>query len=152
MNDCEIPRESLGFLLQDATRLMRRRFELRAAELGLTSSQWRLLVTLTKRGPQPQARLAEFLEIEPISLSRLVDRMQEAGWVERQPDPCDRRVRIVHPTEQSKSAMREVKAIAEAIYADALAGLSAEACATLIVALRQIISNLSQLTETADEC
>ncbi|WP_377392817.1 MarR family winged helix-turn-helix transcriptional regulator [Rhodobacter lacus] len=152
MSDCEIPRESLGFLLQDATRLMRRRFEMRAAELGLTSSQWRLLVTLMKRGPQPQARLAEFLEIEPISLSRLVDRMQEASWVERRPDPTDRRVRIVYPTERTKTAICEVKTIAEAIYADALDGLSPEMRLSLIDSLRRIISNLSQTTETADEC
>ncbi|MBZ4023599.1 MarR family transcriptional regulator [Rhodobacter sp. TJ_12] len=148
MTDCEIPPESLGFLMHDATRLLRRRFELRAAELGLTSAQWRLLVNLMRRGPLPQARLAEFLEIEPISLSRLVDRMQEAGWVERHPDPNDRRIRIVHATDKTRAVISEVKQIAETIYADALTGLSPATTDTLMGALRQIIANLSSPTET----
>ena len=95
------PPDSLGFLLTDATRAIRRRFEQRAACLGLSSSQWRLLMQLKRGGPLPQARLAELLEIEPISVSRLVDRMQEAGWVRREPDATDRRVKLVAPTEKA---------------------------------------------------
>ncbi|PTV95063.1 MarR family transcriptional regulator [Rhodobacter aestuarii] len=148
MSDCELPPESLGFLMHDATRLLRRRFEVRAAELGLTSAQWRLLVHLMRGGPQPQARLAELLEIEPISLSRLADRMQEGGWVERQPDPHDRRIRILHATDKTRAVIGQAKEIAETIYADALAGLDPAIVEQLMAALRQIISNLSHTTET----
>lgn len=156
MSECEIPRESLGFLLHDATRLLRKRFETQAATLGLTSAQWRLLVNLIKRGPQPQARLAEFLEIEPISLSRLVDRMAEAGWVERRPEPSDRRIRIVHITDKTRAVIAPARDLAEAIYAEALAGLPPETVATLMAALRRINDNLSPTpepqTEKTHEC
>lgn len=148
MTQCEVPKESLGFLMHDATRLIRRRFEARAAELGLTSAQWRLVVHLMRRGPLPQARLAELLEIEPISVSRLVDRMQEAGWVIREPDPNDRRIRIVQVTEKTRATVAEAKDIADAIYADALAGLPEGTQELLITYLRHIISNLSSTIET----
>lgn len=147
MPQCEVPKESLGFLLHDATRLIRRRFEARAGELGLTSAQWRLVVHLIRQGPMPQARIAEMLEIEPISVSRLVDRMQEAGWVSRAPAPNDRRIRIVHPTEKTRAVISEAKSIADDIYADALAGLPPGTQEHLMATLRRIISNLSQTAE-----
>lgn len=148
MTQCEVPKESLGFLMHDATRLIRRRFEARAAELGLTSAQWRLVVHLMRHGPLPQARLAELLEIEPISVSRLVDRMQEAGWVIREPDPNDRRIRIVQVTEKTRATVAEAKGIADAIYADALAGLPEGTLDLLVTHLRHIIANLSSTIET----
>ena len=90
--------DRLGFLIHDATRLLRKRFEARASGLGLSSAQWRLLVRVAKEEGVAQARLAELLEIEPISVSRLVDRMEEGGWIERRPDATDRRVRMIFPT------------------------------------------------------
>lgn len=151
MTQCEIPRESLGFLMQDATRLIRRRFEARAAEMGLTSSQWRLLVHLMRNGPMPQARLADLLEIEPISVSRLVDRMQEAGWVCREPDPNDRRIRIVTATGKTHAAVADAKQIADSIYGIALAGLPPGAHEHLLATLRHIIANLSFTPETEND-
>ena len=145
MTQCEIPKESLGFLLNDATRLLRRRFEAGAAELGLTTSQWRLLVHLMRNGPLPQARLADLLEIEPISVSRLVDRMQEAGCVTRCPDPNDRRVRIVEATPKTVETIAVAKGIADEIYARAFEGMAPGAHEQLLDLLRQVIANLSAL-------
>ncbi|PFG61751.1 DNA-binding MarR family transcriptional regulator [Thioclava sp. ES.031] len=139
-----MPDQSLGFLLHDATRLIRRRFEARANEFGLTTAQWRLLVYLKKEGALPQARLAELLEIEPISVSRLVDRMEEADWVCRKPDPNDRRVKLVHPSPKARNAFEDARDIAEEIYAKGLAGLSDDDVATALNTLRQIIRNLSE--------
>lgn len=144
---CQQP-DSLGFLLTDATRAMRRRFELLAADLGLSSSQWRLIMQLKHRGPLPQARLAALLEIEPISVSRLVDRMQEAGWVRRESAPNDRRVKLVVPTDKAMRAVTSAHSISDTLYEEALAGLSNETRATLRSALRQIIQNLSCCDET----
>ena len=85
--------DRLGFLIHDAQRLMRKRFETRGAAYGLSSAQWRLMVRLVKEeGVEPQARLAELLEIEPISVSRLLDRMEEGGWIERR-QRCQRPAR-----------------------------------------------------------
>src|SRR6185295_10348955 len=96
--------DRLGFLIHDAQRLLRKRFEARAASYGLSTAQWRLLVRLVKEEGSTQARLAEYLEIEPISVSRLVDRMEAGGWVARKQDASDRRVRMIFPTDRSRSA------------------------------------------------
>ena len=73
--------DRLGFLIHDAQRLLRKRFEMRGAGYGLSAAQWRLLVRVVKDEGVPQARLAEILEIEPISVSRLLDRMEAGGWI-----------------------------------------------------------------------
>lgn len=136
--------DRLGFLIHDAHRLLRRRFEARAAGYGLSSAQWRLLVRLVKDEGSTQARLAEFLEIEPISVSRLVDRMEAGGWVARRQDASDRRVRMVFPTEKSRSAFAAVKAIAGEIYDEALAGLADAERRALIGGLARIVENLAE--------
>ena len=75
--------DRLGFLIHDSARLLRKRFEEKGRAYGLSAAQWRLLVRLVKEEGVAQARLAELLEIEPISVSRLLDRMEEGGWIER---------------------------------------------------------------------
>lgn len=136
-------RNSLGFLLHDASRLMRKRFEARGQEYGLSSAQWRLLVYLIKGDISAQARLAELLEIEPISVSRLIDRMEEGGWVERRPDPNDRRVRQVFPTKKARAVFDEVKTMATAVYDQAFAGMTTAERDALIAGLQTICDNLS---------
>jgi hypothetical protein len=79
----------LGFLITDTGRLCGRLYDKRAKRLGLTRAQSRVLAYLTWEGEMNQARLAEFLEITPMSLTRLLDRMQAYGWVERSARLCD---------------------------------------------------------------
>src|SRR4051794_30845457 len=136
--------DRLGFLIHDAHRLLRKRFEARAANYGLSTAQWRLLVRLVKDEGSTQARLAEFLEIEPISVSRLVDRMEASGWVMRKQDAGDRRVRMIFPTEKSRSAFAAVKAIAGDIYDEALTGLSDAERRALISGLEKLVDNLGE--------
>lgn len=135
--------DRLGFLIHDAQRLMRKRFEASAADYGLSSAQWRLLARLVKDEGAPQARLAEFLEIEPISVSRLLDRMEAGGWILRRQDVNDRRIRMIFPTDKSRSAFAAVKGIAGEVYEEALTGLSGEERRILIHGLRRIVENLS---------
>ncbi len=78
--------DRLGFLIHDSARLLRKRFEAKGSAYGLSAAQWRSLVRLVKEEGVAQARLAELLEIEPISASRLLDRMEEGGWIERRQD------------------------------------------------------------------
>lgn len=139
------PQNTLGFLLHDASRLLRRRFEARGAIHGLSSSQWRALVYLVRKGGSAQARLAEFLEVEPISVSRLVDRMEQGGWVYRSPDPQDRRVRIVHATDKAMAAFEEVKDLAGEVYEEALAGFDPAQRAALMEALTRVVTNLQDM-------
>ncbi|WP_246272810.1 MarR family winged helix-turn-helix transcriptional regulator [Oricola thermophila] len=136
-------RNSLGFLLHNAARQLRKRFEARGAEYGLSSAQWRVLVFLIKGNISAQARLAELLEIEPISVSRLIDRMEEAGWVERHPDPADRRVRLLQPTAKARAVFDEVRTMAADVYDQAFAGMTEEQRTALIAGLQTICDNLS---------
>lgn len=131
--------------MHDAARLLRRRFEARGSKHGLSSSQWRALVYLMRNGGSPQARLAEFLEVEPISISRLLDRMEQGGWVKRSPDPQDRRVRLVYATEQAKTAYGKVKDLAGDVYDEALAGFDEAQRAALMAGLAQVVANLQDV-------
>lgn len=135
--------ETFGFLLSDAARLLRRRFDQKARRLGLTRAQWQLLARLARSEGTNQAALADLMEVEPITLCRLLDRMEEGGWVERRPDPADRRARLLYMTDKARPVLEEMRALADGVYEEALAGLSAEACAALLSALRLVRSNLS---------
>lgn len=135
--------DRLGFLIHDAQRLLRKRFEARAADYGLSTAQWRLLARLVKDEGSTQAKLAEYLEIEPISVSRLVDRMEASGWVARRQDASDRRVRMIFPTDRSRKAFASIKAIAGEIYEEALAGFSAQERRALVAGLSKLVGNLS---------
>lgn len=133
----------LGALLHDGARLIRRRFEQRAASYGLSSAQWRLLVHVLKDDGVTQARLAERLEIEPISVSRLVDRMEQAGWIARQPDPGDRRNKVIVATARTRAKQAELRAIAISVYEEALADLDPAARAALLSGLNTLTRTLS---------
>ena len=85
------PLRSFGFLLKDVSRLYVRRFEQRAAALGLTLPQCRALVYLAMHEGISQVRLAELTDIEPMTLVRILDRMEADGWLERRLDSADRR-------------------------------------------------------------
>src|SRR5258708_21469911 len=92
---------TLGFLLHDVARLLRKRFEQNARGSGLTRSQWQVLAYLAKNEGINQSGLADLLEIEPITLGRIVDKLQMLGLIERHPHPSDRRgggpSRATHP-------------------------------------------------------
>jgi len=135
--------QSLGFLISDTARLMRRRFDQRARHLGLTRAQWQVLAHLQRNEGINQIGLADLLEVEAITLCRTIDRMEEGGWVERRPDPKDRRARLLFLTGRARPFIAEMRAIAEEIYAEALAGLSADTRKTLTEILTAMRTNLS---------
>lgn len=135
--------ERFGLLVHDAARLLRARFEAHGRALGLSSAQWRLLVRLWREGRATQARLAELMEVEPISVSRLVTRMEQAGWVERQADPNDRRIRLVVPTARTLDALADIRSIAAGVYDEAMAGLKEGDRQVLIAGLTVVVDNLS---------
>lgn len=140
MND---PDETkLGFLIHDVARLMRKRFQEIDNEFGLSSAQWRLLFGLLKADGMPQVRLAELLEVEPISVSRMVDRLAESGWVERRLAPTDRRVRMIYATRKAREACYGIRAITETVHDEALSGLADDERRILIDALGKVAHNL----------
>ena len=143
--------DSLGLLLHEAARNVRKAFERRVDHLGLSSSQWRLLLVVAKCGQTTQARIADHLDIEPISVSRLIDRMEAAGWVERRPDPQDRRAKIVTPTERAIAAHAVIRSMADEVYAEALNGLSPDRRQALLSGLSTVIANLTEAAAPSDD-
>ncbi len=142
--------DRLGFLLNDATRLLRKRFKARATEYGLSVAQWRLLFRLVREQGVPQARLAELLEIEPISVSRLLERMEQAGWIVRHASETDRRVRMVYPTDKTRCAYASIRTLADGIYDEAMAGLDEAQRQALLDGLRRVVDNLSADDEACE--
>ncbi len=133
----------LGFLLKDASRLLRRRFEREIQDIPMTSAQLQIVAQLSRHEGIGQAGLAGLLDIEPMTLSRHVDRMEAAGLVERRQDPNDRRARQLFTTGKSRELLAPMRAVAAEVYDQAQAGLSPQQRAAFVDALETIIRNLS---------
>lgn len=134
---------SFGFVLHDVARLMRKRFEQRAKGLGLTRAQWQVLAHLQRHEGISQSGLAEILELEPMTVGRIVDRMAEARWVDRRPDPGDRRAYRLFTTDRARAVMVRLRAIGEEVRGEAFAGLSDEQRESLLNLLIHVRSTLS---------
>jgi DNA-binding MarR family transcriptional regulator len=134
---------TLGFLLADASRLLRRRFQQESRDLPMTGAQLKIIARLAHAEGLSQAALAGLLDLEPMTLSRHVDRMEAAGLIERRPDPNDRRARQLFTTEKSRELLQPMRARAAAVYDSVLAGMSEAERQALIDALNTIIANLA---------
>ncbi|GAB1364282.1 MarR family transcriptional regulator [Rhodobacter sp.] len=134
--------EKLPVLLQDTARRLWTRFEARTASHGLSAAQWRLLGQLLREGPSTQTALAALLGVEPISVSRLLDRMEQGGWLRREPHPEDRRARIVIATDKARQVAPEAKRAITDVCDEALAGLSDDDRRLVHAALLKIVDNL----------
>lgn len=134
--------ESLGFLLNDLSRMMRKRFDSRARELGLTRAQWRVLARLRRSQGINQSTLADFLEIEPITLARHIDRLEEKGWVERRDDPNDRRAWLLFLDDSVKPVLDEMSKISQWNLRAATRDFTPAESARLIEDLYRVKANL----------
>lgn len=134
--------ESIGFLISDVSRLMRRRFDERARALGATRTQWKALAHVSQNEGLHQGALAELLEVEPITLTRMVDRLESAGLVERRRDPTDRRAWQLFLTDKSHPVLARMHDVAGELTDTALAGVSADDLAHLTATLNLIRANL----------
>ena len=114
---------TLGFLIGDVTRMYRREFDRRAAHLGLTRVQWRALRRIERFEGLTQVALAEDLELAPIAVGRVLDRLEKSGFVERRADPADRRCWRLHLGPGSSRVMQGVDAIASELREEVFAGV-----------------------------
>jgi DNA-binding MarR family transcriptional regulator len=135
---------SFGFLVHDVARLFGRRFNQRALLfLGLTRAQCKVLGYLARNEGIHQAGLADLLEIKPMTLVRQIDRMEEDGWIERQPQPGDRRARRLVLTDKARPILARILDLSNEIRAESFAGLSKDDGKQLIELLRRVHGNLS---------
>ncbi len=144
--------ENIAVLLSDVSRMLRRGFDERARTIGVTRPQWRLLSSLLRHEGINQGGLAEMMEVEPITLCRMVDRLQQADLIERRRDPSDRRVWRLYLTPKAHSLSRELRPLAEDFLRDAMSGLSSQQLQSLEEGLSQVRQNLSrQLPEDPED-
>jgi DNA-binding MarR family transcriptional regulator len=141
---------SFGFLVNDVARLFGRRFDHNGRRLGLTRAQCRALGYLARNEGINQAGLADLLEIRPMTLVRQIDRMEEAGWIERRLDPADRRARRLYLTGKARPILGRIWSVANETRDEALARLSAAEATTLIDLLQRVHGTLSERVPSGD--
>ena len=134
--------DNLAALLADTARLMRRSFDARARQIGVTRPQWRVLSVLHRREGIHQGGLADLLEVEPITVCRMVDRLQEAELVERRPDAADRRSWLLFLTPKARELLDQLRPLAEEMLDEALDGMGADDRSSLMRLLDQMRRNL----------
>lgn len=136
--------DNLGQIMSDVSRLMRRAFDERARGIGVTRPQWQVLTMLARHEGINQGGLAELLEVEPITLCRMVDRLQDAGIVERRADPADRRAWRLFLTEKANGLLGELRPLALGLFDEAMNGLSPPEREMLHLMLERVRVNLSR--------
>jgi DNA-binding MarR family transcriptional regulator len=137
--------DSFVFEVAETARVMRRDFDRRAAALGTTRAQWRVLARLTRKDGARQVELAEALEVEPITLCRMVDRLEEAGLVERRRDESDRRAWRIHLTDKSRPVIANLRGLADIFNRDMLDGVTEAERDVAMRVLSRIRENLQSI-------
>ena len=134
---------TLGFLVHDVARLLRKRFEQNSRGSGLTRSQWQVLAYLDQNEDIHQGALADLLEVEPITLGRILDKLEAMGLVERRPHPSDRRIWQLRLTDLARPKLPELRALGDFTRAEALVGVSEADREHLFVTLQALKTNLA---------
>lgn len=137
--------DSIAFLLSDVSRLLRRRFDEQARSIGVTRPQWRALTSLSRQEGLTQGALADLLEVEPITLCRMIDRLEEAGHVERRRDPADRRAWNIFLTDRSRPLLDRLRVVADRVVGAALTGLDQADLDFMTRSLDRIRGNLAEV-------
>jgi MarR family transcriptional regulator for hemolysin len=115
--------ETFPFEIGETAHALRKAFDRKAVGLGVTRAQWKVLFRLTRQPGLRQVELADLLDIEPITLCRIVDRLEEGGLVERTSDPSDRRVWRLHVAASAQPLIDKLRAVADELSVEAFAGI-----------------------------
>ena len=138
----------LAFDVVETARLIRREVNRRAAALGATRAQWRVLARLHRfGGGLRQVELADALDVEPITLCRMIDRLEESGLVERRRDPSDRRAWHIFLTPAAQPVIDQLSAIGAAFEAELVSGVSEQERDALTGLLARLRGNLSSMED-----
>ena len=140
---------NFGFLLKEVSRRYVNRFEVRAREISLTLAQAKALVRLEKNEGVSQARLAELAEVDPMTMVRILDRMEAEELLERRPDPADRRARCLYLTAKARPILSEIWRLSDEIRAELFAGVSKAEREQFMAVLERLYDNILPLGERA---
>ena len=146
--------ETLPSEIGETAHALRKAFGRRAASLGVTGAQWKVLFKLSRKPGIRQVELADMLDIEPITLTRILDRLQEAGLIERSADPADRRAWRLHVTAKAKPLVAKLGAIADEMTADAFSGIEPKDIETtrqVLALVRERASQFAVISKAANQ-
>jgi DNA-binding MarR family transcriptional regulator len=137
--------KEIAWELGETSRILRRQFNRHAAAVGATSAQWRAMFWLNREPGMKQVELADRLDVEPITAGRTIDRLEEAGLVERRRDPVDRRVWRLYLRDEAAPMIERLKIVAEEVLAGALAGITKSEIDVMRRTLERIRENVSAI-------
>src|SRR5580704_15219955 len=138
------PNREFAFTLSDVARLLRTYADHRASAFGITRAQWAVLARLDRSEGLKQSELAEMLDLQPITLTRLLDRLGDSGLIERRPDPQDRRAKRLFLTPAARPLLERLGGLAEELMSTALAGIDRPTVKLMLANLSLAKKNLRQ--------
>ena len=144
------PNREFAFLLNDVARLLRIYADHRAAQFGITRAQWVVLVRVDRNEGLNQSELAETLDLQPITLTRLLDKLCDNGLIERRPDPGDRRAKRLYLTPAARPLLEQLRVLGEETMAETLAGVDRASIGQMIGELTTVKDNLRRLIAQRD--
>jgi MarR family transcriptional regulator for hemolysin len=136
-----------AFTLNDVARLLRTYADHKAAQFGMTRAQWAVLVRLDRGEGMNQSELAEGLDLQPITLTRLLDKLCDSGLIERRPDPTDRRAKRLFLTPAARPLLERLGELGEETMGNTLAGVDAASVKDMIAKLSVVKENLRRLIQ-----
>jgi DNA-binding MarR family transcriptional regulator len=142
---------SIGYLIHEVARLMRRRFEDEASVHGFTLPQWRALAEIYRSEAIAQVSLAAALDVDQMTVSGIVSRLEKRGLIDRYPDPNDSRAKLAKLTPAGLALVTNAKNVGRALYENALDGLSPADRDAMASKLRLIRDNLNSMTAQQKE-
>ena len=144
------PKREFAFLLNDVARLLRTYANYRAAQFGITRAQWAVLVRIDREEGLNQSELADTLDLQPITLTRLLDKLCDGGLIERRPDPDDRRAKRLFLMPAARPLLEQLRVLGEETMADALSGVDRASIDQMIGKLSTVKENLRRLIQQRD--
>jgi MarR family transcriptional regulator for hemolysin len=145
------PSRQFAFLVSDLARLLKTYVDHQARRYGMTRAQWAVLSRLERSEGLKQSELAEMLDLQPITLTRLVDRLCENGLIERRADPDDRRAKRLFLTKEARPLMDRLAVLGEEVMAEVLAGLDDADVQLMLTKLGRAKDNLRGAIQKSTE-
>ena len=136
-----------AFIVNDVARLLRTYADHKAAQFGMTRAQWAVLVRIDRAEGLNQSELAEVLDLQPITLTRLLDKLCDSGLIERRPDPDDRRAKRLYLTAAAGPVLKQLASLGEETMASALDGVAPGTVEQMVTQLAVVKENLRRLIQ-----
>ena len=140
-----------AFLVNDVARLLRTYADQEAREFGMTRAQWAVLFRLERQEGLKQSELADLLDLQPITLTRLIDRLCDNGLIERRNDPNDRRAKRLFLTPAARPVLDRLDQLGRDLIGSALAGVDRTAVDAMVTYLAAVKENLRQVIQNREE-